>query len=111
MPLNLNNFPVQNGAVLIQHPEIKITCKYCGVEDFAHVKNGKGPHAYEALCAHCCKHHKWMSKYDVEKFTREELLATLIALDEKIRSEISYGKLVILEIDRNKIEKKLEQMQ
>lgn len=72
-------------VVLIQHKSIKIDCKYCGVEDFANVMPGRGPHAYEVCCAHCCKHYKWASKYDVEEFTDDELRADLAEMEKYIQ--------------------------
>jgi hypothetical protein len=93
--------------ILIQHESIKIVCKYCGVEDFASIMTGKGPHAYEATCAHCCKHHKWMSRYDVEVFTKEQLETKLDELKEQYNSSDNYGEKIRLDIDIAKINAKL----
>lgn len=66
-----------------------IECKYCGVCDKGCVRPGKGPHAYELYCGHCAKHSKWLSKYDVDEFTDDEILTKYHALAELL-AELSF---------------------
>ena len=59
----------------VRKTEIPLLCKSCGCEDHGIITDGKGPHKWQALCAHCGRHIKWLSDLAVEPISIEYAIA------------------------------------
>jgi hypothetical protein len=88
---------LQDSATSEPHPEVgEEACPRCGVMDRPTLGPGRGPHAFEAFCAHCHKHIRWVSVLAPAERHARRVKARLEAMRHKAPSEAQLALLVTL---------------
>jgi hypothetical protein len=74
-----------------------LICNRCGVEDVPTVLHGTGGHAWKAVCAHCGRYLRWLSRYTPQEIHERRRMAAFYAMQRLPVSAAQLDYLTILE--------------